>query len=169
MHDIQEYSVRVSFLELYNEELFDLLSTGVDNSRLRIFEDSTKKVRHCTCLSGSGPCVHIMQRLLGECIILYLYFPWKGSVVIQGLEELTVNNKNEVYSILERGAARRQTAATLLNACSSRSHSVFTVTVHMKESSIEGDEMLKIGKLHLVGLETFRPEGPPWDACLRMA
>ena len=44
VHKIQEYSVRVSFLELYNEELFDLLSTGVDNSRLRIFEDSTRKV-----------------------------------------------------------------------------------------------------------------------------
>jgi len=44
VHNIQEYSVRVSFLELYNEELFDLLSSGVDNSRLRIFEDSTRKV-----------------------------------------------------------------------------------------------------------------------------
>lgn len=118
MHSIQEYSVRVSFLELYNEELFDLLSTGVDNSRLRIFEDSTRK----------------------------------GSVVIQGLEELAVSNKNEVYSILERGTARRQTAATLLNACSSRSHSVFSVTVHMKESSLEGEEMLKTGKLNLVDL-----------------
>lgn len=71
-------------------------------------------------------------------------------MVIQGLEELTVRNKNEVYSILERGAARRQTAATLLNACSSRSHSVFSVTVHMKESSIDGEEMLKTGKLNLV-------------------
>ena len=43
-HNIQEYSVRVSFLELYNEELFDLLSTTEDNSKLRIFEDSTRKV-----------------------------------------------------------------------------------------------------------------------------
>ena len=43
-HNIQEYSVRVSFLELYNEELFDLLSSGTDNSKLRIFEDSTRKV-----------------------------------------------------------------------------------------------------------------------------
>ena len=41
---IQEYSVRVSFLELYNEELFDLLSTGEDTSKLRIFEDSARKV-----------------------------------------------------------------------------------------------------------------------------
>jgi kinesin family protein 11 len=72
--------------------------------------------------------------------------------VIHGLEELIVRDKNEVYSILERGASRRQTAATLLNACSSRSHSVFSVTVHMKESSIEGEEMLKTGKLNLVSL-----------------
>ena len=37
-------------------------------------------------------------------------------MVIQGLEEVIVHSRNEVYSILERGAARRQTAATLLNA-----------------------------------------------------
>ena len=36
--------MRVSFLELYNEELFDLLSTTEDNSKLRIFEDSARKV-----------------------------------------------------------------------------------------------------------------------------
>ena len=41
---MQEYSVRVSFLELYNEELFDLLSPVDNTSRLRIFEDSTRKV-----------------------------------------------------------------------------------------------------------------------------
>ena len=44
LQDVQEFSVRVSFLELYNEELFDLLSTGEDNSKLRIFEDSARKV-----------------------------------------------------------------------------------------------------------------------------
>ena len=37
-------------------------------------------------------------------------------MVIQGLEEVTVHNKNEVYTILEKGAAKRQTAATLMNA-----------------------------------------------------
>ena len=71
-------------------------------------------------------------------------------MVIQGLEELTVRCKDEVFSILEQGRARRQTAATLINAQSSRSHSVFSVTVHIKESSIDGEEMLKTGKLNLV-------------------
>lgn len=53
MQDVQEYSVRVSFLELYNEELFDLLSPVDNTSRLRIFEDSTRKV-HCAIINLLG-------------------------------------------------------------------------------------------------------------------
>jgi len=113
-----EFSVRVSFLELYNEEIFDLLSAADDTTRLRLYEDSARK----------------------------------GSVIIQGLEEVQVHSKREVYQILEKGSAKRQTAATLMNAHSSRSHTVFTVTVHMKESSMEGEEVLRIGKLNLVDL-----------------
>ena len=41
--DTLEYSVRVSFLELYNEEIFDLLSPQSDTSRLRLYEDATRK------------------------------------------------------------------------------------------------------------------------------
>ena len=41
--DSVEYSVRVSFLELYNEELFDLLSICDSTSKLRLYEDATKK------------------------------------------------------------------------------------------------------------------------------
>lgn len=114
-----EFSVRVSFLEIYNEDLFDLLAPAtLDSQKLRLFEDSVRK----------------------------------GSVFIQGLEEMIVRDKNDIYEILERGRAKRQTAATLLNAHSSRSHSLFSVTVHIKESSVTGEEMLKIGKLNLVDL-----------------
>jgi kinesin family protein 11 len=34
----------------------------------------------------------------------------------------------------------------------SRSHTVFTVTVHIKESTDDGEELLKIGKLNFVDL-----------------
>jgi len=39
----------------------------------------------------------------------------KGSVIVRGLEEVIVSNKNEVYKLLEKGSKRRQTAATLMN------------------------------------------------------
>eukprot|EP00123_Amoebidium_parasiticum_P012780 comp21570_c0_seq1/m.30130 comp21570_c0_seq1/g.30130 ORF comp21570_c0_seq1/g.30130 comp21570_c0_seq1/m.30130 type:complete len:858 (-) comp21570_c0_seq1:519-3092(-) len=46
----------------------------------------------------------------------------------------------------------RQVAATNLNEFSSRSHSVFTITVHIKETNERGEELIKIGKLNLVDL-----------------
>ncbi|TKR65189.1 hypothetical protein L596_025630 [Steinernema carpocapsae] len=117
--ELEEYSVRVSYLELYNEELYDLLgASDLKNTRLRIFEDPMKK----------------------------------GSVVINGMEEVPVKDREEVYKLLKRGAERRQTAATLMNMNSSRSHSVFTVTVVIRENSVSGEELLKQGKLHLVDL-----------------
>jgi Kinesin motor domain len=40
-----EFTVRVSFLEIYNEELIDLLGAeSVENPRLKIYEDNVKKV-----------------------------------------------------------------------------------------------------------------------------
>lgn len=114
-----EYSVKISYIELYNEELSDLLSESQDlNEKLRIFEDSNRK----------------------------------GSVVIPNLEEITVSDKKEVYKILQKGAEKRQKAATYMNAQSSRSHSIFSVTVFIKEKSIYGEETLKVGKLNLVDL-----------------
>ncbi|XP_029927094.1 kinesin-like protein KIF11 isoform X2 [Myripristis murdjan] len=114
-----EFSIKVSLLEIYNEELFDLLSPSEDVSeRLQLFDDPRNK----------------------------------RGVVVKGLEEVTVHNKDEVYQILERGAAKRKTASTLMNAYSSRSHSVFSVTIHMKEITLDGEELVKIGKLNLVDL-----------------
>ncbi|XP_009896048.2 kinesin-like protein KIF11 [Dryobates pubescens] len=114
-----EFSVKVSLLEIYNEELFDLLSPTHDvGERLQMFDDPRNK----------------------------------RGVIIKGLEEITVHNKNEVYQILERGAAKRTTAATYMNAYSSRSHSVFSITIHMKETTTDGEELVKIGKLNLVDL-----------------
>ena len=42
----------------------------------------------------------------------------QGSVIISGLEEVVVRTKDEVFEILQRGTAKRQTAATLMNAVS---------------------------------------------------
>lgn len=76
-----EFSVRVSYIELYNEELKDLLSAEDDFRKLRVFEDLNRK----------------------------------GSVVIQGLEEIVVKNATDVIAILQKGAKKRQIAATNFN------------------------------------------------------
>ena len=50
------------------------------------------------------------------------------------------------------GIGKRATAETLMNAQSSRSHCVFTLTIHQKETTPEGEDLLRIGKLNLVDL-----------------
>ncbi|KAG8649247.1 kinesin-like protein KIN-5B [Manihot esculenta] len=119
-----DYSMKVTFLELYNEEITDLLAP---EDTLRYTDDRQKKP------------ISLME-------------DGKGCVVVRGLEEEAVYSANEIYTLLERGAAKRRTADTLLNKRSSRSHSVFSITVHVKEASVGDEELIKCGKLNLVDL-----------------
>lgn len=119
-----DYSIKVTFSELYNEEITDLLAPE-DNSRSS--EDKQKKP------------ISLME-------------DGKGCVVVRGLEEEAVYTVNEIYALLERGAAKRRTADTLLNKRSSRSHSIFSITVHVKEATLGDEEVIKCGKLNLVDL-----------------
>lgn len=112
-----EYSVKCSFIELYNEELRDLLAIQEDQ-KVKIFDDSTKK----------------------------------GGIIISGMEEIAVNDATHGVKILQDGSRKREVAATKCNEVSSRSHSVFTITVHIKQTSTEGEDMLRVGKLNLVDL-----------------
>ncbi|CAH8387090.1 unnamed protein product [Eruca vesicaria subsp. sativa] len=120
-----EYSMKVTFLELYNEEISDLLAPE-ETTKFVVDEKSKKSI----ALMEDG----------------------KGSVFVRGLEEEIVSTANEIYKILEKGSAKRRTAETLLNKQSSRSHSIFSITIHIKENTPEGEEMIKCGKLNLVDL-----------------
>ncbi|THU60131.1 hypothetical protein C4D60_Mb07t09390 [Musa balbisiana] len=119
-----DYSMKVTFLELYNEEITDLLAT---EEQTRLAEDRQRKQ------------ISLME-------------DGKGGAVIRGLEEVAVYSVDEIYSLLERGSAKRRTADTLLNKQSSRSHSVFSITIHVKEATIGNDELIKCGRLNLVDL-----------------
>lgn len=119
-----EYSMKVTFLELYNEEITDLLAPEETS---KFLDDKSKKP---IALMEDG----------------------KGGVFVRGLEEEVVSSANEIYKILDKGSSKRRTAETLLNKQSSRSHSIFSITIHIKECTPEGEEMIKCGKLNLVDL-----------------
>jgi kinesin family protein 11 len=121
----QEYSVKVTYLELFNEELTDLLAPE-EYSKVVIDE----KVKKPLALMEDG----------------------KSGVLVRGLEEEIVTSADEIYKLLERGSAKRHTADTLLNKQSSRSHTIFSITIHVKETTPEGEELMKCGKLNLVDL-----------------
>lgn len=117
--DETENSVKCSFIELYNEELRDLLSTD-DSVKLKIFEDNSKKGHSTT--------------------------------MVQGMEECHLKSAVQGITLLREGSHKRQVAATKCNDLSSRSHTVFTITVYIKRVTEDGQEYLSAGKLNLVDL-----------------
>ncbi|ORX51143.1 kinesin-domain-containing protein [Piromyces finnis] len=109
-----KYLCQASYYEIYNEQIFDLLTEGSDEP-LNIHEDI------------------------------------KRGVFIDRLTTRSISTAEEAYKILEIGAWKRSTASTRMNTQSSRSHSVFTLTL---QSKIEKDGITQIqeSKLNLVDL-----------------
>ncbi|KAK4432409.1 Kinesin-like protein KIN-5A [Sesamum alatum] len=119
-----DYSMKVTFLELYNEEITDLLAVDKGSNSLH---DEHKRP-------------------------LLLMEDGKGGVFVRGLEEEIVSTADELYAILDRGSAKKHTAETLLNKQSNRSHSIFSITIQIKQCNSDGSELIKCGKLNLVDL-----------------
>jgi hypothetical protein len=76
----------------------------------------------------------------------------KKGVCVHGLEEIPVTTAENIFNVMEKSKSKRITAATALNSQSSRSHCIFTITIHMKESTEGGEDLIKVGKLNLVDL-----------------
>jgi len=114
-----ESLVRASFLEIYNENVRDLLA-----------KDQTK-----TCALKETP---------------------EKGVYVDGLTTFVVKSAAEMHNILQVGKKNRSVGATLMNADSSRSHSIFTVTVEtsrVRPGDPPGAEPhITVGKLNLVDL-----------------
>ncbi|XP_063401221.1 osmotic avoidance abnormal protein 3-like isoform X8 [Mytilus trossulus] len=77
--------------------------------------------------------------------------PDKG-VYVNGLTMHPVHNVADCEKIMERGWKNRATGATLMNADSSRSHSIFSVMLEMSQQDEEGEDHIRAGKLNLVDL-----------------
>ncbi|EQL03048.1 hypothetical protein G6O67_000735 [Ophiocordyceps sinensis] len=106
-----EYTVRVSYMEIYMERIRDLLAP--QNENLPIHEEKNR------------------------------------GVYVKGLLEIYVSSVQEVYEVMRRGGNARAVAATNMNQESSRSHSIFVITITQK--NVETGSA-KSGQLFLVDL-----------------
>ena len=106
--------VRASYLELYNEEIRDLLKKDVKN-RLELKEDP------------------------------------ESGVYVKDLSSFVVKSVQEINQIFSAGTKNRTVGATLMNADSSRSHSIFSVIVE-QSGTVGGETQMAMGKLNLVDL-----------------
>ena len=130
------FLVRASFVEIYNEEVRDLL--GPNNSILQVRED-----------------------------------PRRG-VFVNSEEEIAVNC-GSLLQVLFKGEKNRSVAATGMNERSSRSHTIFKITIESRRKSsvtesdsdvLDDDGAVRISTLNLVdlaGSESVRHTGNTGD------
>ena len=110
----QQFLVRVSFVEIYNEEVRDLLSK-VKRQKLNVREkDKVFYVENVTIIQSE--------------------------------------NSKMTLDIMKAGRVNRATGATKMNPGSSRSHSIFSITVESSTTDEAGEAHYKVGKLNLVDL-----------------
>ena len=111
-------TVRVSYLEVYREQINDLLTPDTKPLGLKI----------------------------------------KGGEV-QGLVTEYVASEDQLLQVLDRGEQRRKTGATKMNAGSSRSHSVFRITVQQRNEETEESWEGKLNLVDLAGSERVEKTG----------
>lgn len=73
-----------------------------------------------------------------------------ASVFLDGVRECSVDDEEGLMAIIREGAQARQTAATDMNANSSRSHSIITISIQQEPDN--GNGPCLTSKLHLVDL-----------------
>jgi kinesin family member 3B len=110
-----EFLVRASYLEIYNEEIRDLLSKNTAN-KLELKENPD------------------------------------AGVYVRDLTSYVVKSTRECDKLRDFGAKNRHVGATAMNQDSSRSHSIYTITVESCETREDGSPSIRMGKLNLVDL-----------------
>lgn len=106
--------MRCSYLEIYNEEIRDLLASDTTN-KMELHED-----------------------------------PQSG-VFVKDLTYIVCDSAAAIDKVMTEGNRHRTVGATLMNAESSRSHSIFTIIVEMSQN-VDGRDVVRRGKLNMVDL-----------------
>ena len=121
----KDYSVHISYIEVYNEQLKDLLNFNNENNNL-----INNKLNNNNKYNN----IEIRND------------PQKG-IIIQGAIIKKVNNAEETYKLLNQGNKKRTENSTLNNENSSRSHAILQIFIKSENSTKN-----TFGKFFLVDL-----------------
>ncbi|CAB4017681.1 kinesin KIF17, partial [Paramuricea clavata] len=73
-------------------------------------------------------------------------------VYVKDLTMIPVHDVKDCEKVMGMGNKNRSVGSTLMNADSSRSHSIFTIKLEMEDTDSNGEEHIRAGKLNLVDL-----------------
>jgi hypothetical protein len=130
-HERMQYTVELSFLEIYNEKVKDLLLKAQSKKANKSDEYSECRVRQ---------------------------HPEKGTFV-EGLMRLHIESEEQCLTAIKEGMEHRAVTSTLMNDTSSRSHAIFQICLTQK-SPLKGTSRVSIINLvDLAGSERIKMSG----------
>lgn len=123
------FAVFVSYVEIYNNYIYDLLDDDVMLDPFKMKQPQSKVLREDK----------------------------KRRVFVYGANETEVRSSDEAFDLFIKGTRRRRMAHTALNTESSRSHSVFNIRVVQAPTDAEGEvikdeKFMTVSQLSLVDL-----------------
>jgi hypothetical protein len=125
------YDVKASFLQIYNENLYDLLR---ESNPIVKNETTELKIREIPRLNnrsrGSAPL----------------------DVFVSGLSEFRIMSSGDIMRIVAAGTSNRTTKSTDFNYTSSRSHAILQLTFEIESQLESGQTTIIRSKLNLVDL-----------------
>ncbi|XP_070324815.1 kinesin-like protein KIF23 isoform X3 [Odocoileus virginianus] len=137
------YGVFVSYIEIYNNYIYDLLEEMP-------FDPIKPKWNSCSTPMRNTDFVPPQSKLLRE--------DKNHNMYVAGCTEVEVKSTEEAFEVFWRGQKKRRIANTHLNHESSRSHSVFNIKLVQAPLDADGDNVLQekeqitISQLSLVDL-----------------
>lgn len=140
--------MRATYLEIYNEEVRDLLGKD-QNTRLEVKErpDIGVFVKDLSgyVVNNADDLDRIMS--LGnknrKCLVRGSHTAYQLVAIIQLFPVILYRTIFLCLGVV---------GATAMNVSSSRSHAIFTITVESSQLGEDGEQHVKMGKLHLVDL-----------------
>ena len=147
-----DYRVMCSFLEIYNEELMDLLVTTEGVSGGGGSHHSTSDA--CSALTpklrGGGH--YSSHDSIGGSRGLDI-MEGKSGPFCRGLSEKEVKSSSDVLELMRTAQEHRRIGETSMNKLSNRSHCIFTMKIRAQSSLENGSGSMEFnGKLHMVDL-----------------
>ncbi|KAM9807732.1 kinesin-like protein KIF23 [Neosynchiropus ocellatus] len=123
------YAVFVSYIEIYNNYIYDLLEDSPDN------EIKPKWNGGGTPLRQNTEFIPPQSKLLRE--------DQSHNMYVAGSMEVEVKSAEEAFQVFWKGQKKRKVANTRLNRESSRSHSVFMIKLVQAPLDADGDNILQ--------------------------
>ena len=130
----REYKLKFWYLEIYNENIRDLLKFMGRNNSSNNLNNTDNNIS-----LTSNEYLDLRED------------PERG-VIVNGITEINVNNSNDMLKILKRGNRNRTQEATGANETSSRSHAILQVSIEYRDKNSGIDIEIKFSKLSLIDL-----------------